>query len=199
MNINFTTVLVTIIICATIIVGLMIYSGDQTINKVFNQPSYTSEKTENNLPPNQEEFGMEDENKAEEPELESPEDDDAPMVACTMDAKQCPDGSYVGRVGPDCEFATCPAVEEPVDCTKEVKECSDGSFVGREGPNCEFATCPVVADNEELQAPEDEQIACTMDVKECPDGSFVSRQPPTCEFEACPVTSNPSMQLQTVQ
>lgn len=29
-------------------------------------------------------------------------------VACTMDAKQCPDGSYVGRVGPNCEFAPCP-------------------------------------------------------------------------------------------
>ena len=29
-------------------------------------------------------------------------------VACTMDAKQCPDGSYVGRVAPSCEFATCP-------------------------------------------------------------------------------------------
>jgi membrane-bound inhibitor of C-type lysozyme len=30
-------------------------------------------------------------------------------VACTMEAKQCPDGSYVGRVGPNCEFASCPA------------------------------------------------------------------------------------------
>jgi len=28
--------------------------------------------------------------------------------ACTMEAKQCPDGSYVGRGGPNCEFATCP-------------------------------------------------------------------------------------------
>lgn len=28
--------------------------------------------------------------------------------ACTMDAKQCPDGSYVGRSGPQCEFAPCP-------------------------------------------------------------------------------------------
>lgn len=28
-------------------------------------------------------------------------------VACTMDAKICPDGSYVGRVGPNCEFAPC--------------------------------------------------------------------------------------------
>lgn len=29
-------------------------------------------------------------------------------VACTMDAKLCPDGSYVGRTGPTCEFAACP-------------------------------------------------------------------------------------------
>lgn len=28
-------------------------------------------------------------------------------VACTMDAKQCPDGSYVGRSGPQCQFV-CP-------------------------------------------------------------------------------------------
>lgn len=30
------------------------------------------------------------------------------LVACTQEAKQCPDGSYVGRTGPNCEFATCP-------------------------------------------------------------------------------------------
>lgn len=30
------------------------------------------------------------------------------MVACTMDAKLCPDGSAVGRQGPLCEFAPCP-------------------------------------------------------------------------------------------
>jgi len=29
-------------------------------------------------------------------------------VACTMDAKLCPDGSYVGRVPPKCDFAPCP-------------------------------------------------------------------------------------------
>jgi hypothetical protein len=29
-------------------------------------------------------------------------------VACTMEAKICPDGSSVGRVGPNCEFAPCP-------------------------------------------------------------------------------------------
>jgi hypothetical protein len=39
-------------------------------------------------------------------EAEAPTD-----VACTMDAKVCPDGTAVGRVGPQCEFAPCP---EPV-------------------------------------------------------------------------------------
>ena len=29
-------------------------------------------------------------------------------VACTMDAKICPDGSSVGRTAPNCEFAKCP-------------------------------------------------------------------------------------------
>jgi len=30
------------------------------------------------------------------------------QVACTMEAKLCPDGSYVGRTGPRCEFSACP-------------------------------------------------------------------------------------------
>lgn len=29
-------------------------------------------------------------------------------VACTLDAKICPDGSAVGRTGPNCEFFPCP-------------------------------------------------------------------------------------------
>ncbi len=31
-----------------------------------------------------------------------------PPIACTMDAKQCSDGTYVSRTGPRCEFASCP-------------------------------------------------------------------------------------------
>jgi hypothetical protein len=30
------------------------------------------------------------------------------QVACTLEAKICPDGSSVGRTGPNCEFAPCP-------------------------------------------------------------------------------------------
>jgi len=38
-------------------------------------------------------------------------------VACTLEAKLCPDGSAVGRTGPKCEFAECPV--EKTDPRKE--------------------------------------------------------------------------------
>ncbi|PLX25225.1 hypothetical protein C0580_02970 [Candidatus Parcubacteria bacterium] len=38
--------------------------------------------------------------------------DDNGQVACTMDAMECPDGSYVGRISPDCNFAPCPKIEQ---------------------------------------------------------------------------------------
>ena len=41
-------------------------------------------------------------------------------VACTLEAKLCPDGSAVGRVGPKCEFAACP--DEEADGEKGVLE-----------------------------------------------------------------------------
>jgi hypothetical protein len=34
-------------------------------------------------------------------------DEPSEQVFCTMDAMECPDGSYVGRTGPNCEFV-CP-------------------------------------------------------------------------------------------
>lgn len=33
-------------------------------------------------------------------------------IDCPADAKQCPNGSFVARVAPDCEFAECPIVQE---------------------------------------------------------------------------------------
>lgn len=45
---------------------------------------------------------------------------DSPL-ACTEEAKLCPDGSYVGRDGPNCEFAECPSpvVNNPPPATVE--------------------------------------------------------------------------------
>lgn len=30
------------------------------------------------------------------------------VIFCTMEAKLCSDGTAVGRIGPRCEFASCP-------------------------------------------------------------------------------------------
>lgn len=40
--------------------------------------------------------------------------DNTNIVACTEEAKLCPDGSYVGRTGPNCAFADCPSTNTNV-------------------------------------------------------------------------------------
>ncbi len=40
-------------------------------------------------------------------EQNPPAEEQAP-IACTREAKICPDGSSVGRSGPACEFTPCP-------------------------------------------------------------------------------------------
>src|SRR3989344_3880885 len=62
----------------------------------------------------------------------------APLpAACTMEAKICPDGSAVGRTGPNCEFAACPAPDDglPMKYIKAQEwppttTVTDGSLVG---------------------------------------------------------------------
>lgn len=45
------------------------------------------------------------------------------QTVCTADAKQCPDGSYVGRIGPNCEFANCPNCTTRPTCLDENPPC----------------------------------------------------------------------------
>ena len=52
-------------------------------------------------------------------EQEDADDEDYYGVGCTRDAKECLDGSSVGRVGPDCSFALCPGEEEPTEEQEE--------------------------------------------------------------------------------
>jgi len=54
-------------------------------------------------------------------------------VACTEEAKQCPDGSYVSRTGKNCEFAKCPAINPPaVNECKEDSDCPSLKYVCQE-------------------------------------------------------------------
>jgi hypothetical protein len=68
-----------------------------------------------------------------------------PMKACSMEAKLCPDGSSVGREGPNCEFAACPggAVTTPTagnDAPAACKnECGNGSC---QEMVCQAVGCP---------------------------------------------------------
>jgi len=48
-------------------------------------------------------------------------------VACTEDAMQCPDGSWVGRTGPNCEFV-CPDIENQVLDTSDWKTYRNEEF-----------------------------------------------------------------------
>ncbi len=57
-------------------------------------------------------------------------------VACTMEAKLCPDGSYVGRTGPKCEFSPCPEVVD----IKHVQGTLSGSVTL--GPTCPVERIP---------------------------------------------------------
>src|SRR3990167_3723280 len=47
-------------------------------------------------------------------QLKQLQGDDGSPVACTMEAKICPDATSIGRTGPKCEFAACPGETKPV-------------------------------------------------------------------------------------
>ncbi len=96
--------------------------------------------------------------------------------ACTSDAMQCPDGSWVGRSGPNCEFV-CP---KPT-CTPR-PACLDTN------PQCLIGAPPEGWCPKPSLTPVVTQRVCDADAKKCPDGSVVGRSGPNCEFATCPAT-----------
>jgi hypothetical protein len=52
-------------------------------------------------------------------------------IACTQEAKICPDGSAVGRIPPDCRFAPCPSCTCPEGYILEGDVCN---------PECYYST-----------------------------------------------------------
>ena len=111
-----------------------------------------------------------------------PRTTEAPL-GCTMEALICPDGSAVGRTGPNCEFAPCP---ETLPNTPHMEDDVSGEVVETpvppQGEN--FLPPP------EYDRPYDGAIACTMDAKMCADGSYVGRVAPNCNFAPCPGEEN---------
>ncbi|MCA9360999.1 hypothetical protein KC845_00425 [Candidatus Kaiserbacteria bacterium] len=99
-------------------------------------------------------------------------------VACTMEAKLCPDGSAVGRVGPNCEFAECPAGSDVSvgehTCTEEMKSAEACTMdyapvCGLVEVQCVTTPCPPV--------PQTFGNACTA----CSQGRVISYEDGECE------------------
>ena len=93
------TLLSTLLLISVFIAGFFAYQTQHLVvelNKVKNvattMPSATPSSESTALPSN------------------TPESTSS-SVACTMEAKICPDGSAVGRSGPKCEFAACPTAK----------------------------------------------------------------------------------------
>jgi len=57
-------------------------------------------------------------------------------VVCPQTAIQCPDGSYVSRTGPNCEFAACPSAnpdQNQAGCDTD-SDCQNGASCMVTGP-----------------------------------------------------------------
>lgn len=67
-------------------------------------------------------------------------------VACTQEAKQCPDGSYVSRSGSKCEFAACPEAKAtsspPLPIVPPPAQSSGISGYIHTGPSCPVVRNP---------------------------------------------------------
>lgn len=97
-----------VVLCVVVIVGVGAYVlGTQ----IQNQDATKNNSSEQELPVNPDSNTEDTVEEPKEPNLEIPDDLPDEPVACTMDAKMCPDGSFVGRVAPNCNFAPCPKVK----------------------------------------------------------------------------------------
>lgn len=67
-------------------------------------------------------------------------------VGCTMEAKLCPDGSAVGRTGPNCEFAACPVAGKfclkDSDCPSSKYMCEETQGTGTACPSTDPTCVP---------------------------------------------------------
>lgn len=84
-----------------------------------------------------------------------PQNKNSGGIACTMEAKLCPDGSYVGRTGPKCEFAACPVPKGPLILN---------AGIGKEVSGLDVAITPIAV-TEDSRCPSDVQCIWAGTVK----------------------------------
>src|SRR3972149_10019728 len=64
-------------------------------------------------------------------------------VACTQEAKQCSDGSYASRIGPNCIFAPCPTPAPDITADWKTYTHLDSSFQIKYPPSWNYAVKPL--------------------------------------------------------
>jgi hypothetical protein len=69
--------------------------------------------------------------------VDAPREEILEQTGCSEDAKVCPDGSLVSRIGSDCEFAPCP--------DKQTYFCTDEEKISK---FCTMEYAPVCGDNQ---------------------------------------------------
>jgi len=103
-----------------------------------NEKQKDNEEEENN----EEETTTQQNNNSNTGETINTENEDIKVV-CAMDAKECPDGSFVSRIWPDCEFAPCPKINESnnskdqTDVKEILEKCKPGeSWLNEDNIDC---------------------------------------------------------------
>lgn len=100
------------------------------------------------------------------------------QVFCTQEAKLCPDGSYVSRTGPQCQFSACPTntvtptttiTPTPTPTTTTPKTTSGITGIVLLGP-----TCPVMREPPEPECAD--KLYKTALVVTTPDGSRIIKK-----------------------
>ncbi len=61
-------------------------------------------------------------------------------IACTMDAMICPDGTAVGRTGPECTFPACPTPSVPADIQAHIDSKKDLIVLSSPTPLTQIST-----------------------------------------------------------
>lgn len=119
------------------------------------------------------------------------------IVACTKDAMQCPDGSFIGRTGPNCEFV-CPSLKNNTDVQIVGGDRDKHGCIGSAGYIwCEAKQkclrtweekCEITNLTQEEQSCMNSGGQVTEQICNCPSGEDFFN---TCEIGACSCPPNP--------
>lgn len=120
------------------------------------------------------------------------------QVACTTEAMLCPDGSAVGRTGPNCEFALCPLNNISIEIPKQiVTEFYQGYLKVINGRSGALAVKEYIKDSNDLEENYKERLL-EEKVRLADPVIWASDAPPENNFKVSNIVVNDSIALADV-